>query len=320
MYRKKIFYIGICFFLTLVLSTCSLPSADEGSHTENEKISIVATIFPQYDFARNVAGSLAKLTLLLPPGGESHSYEPSPKDMIQIQESDLFIYVGGESDQWIEDILQTLDTSKITTLKLMDCVDTVYEEVPKGLDAHEEKHVHGSYAYDEHVWTSPKNAQKITQAICDTLCTLDPENTQTYTQNCASYLAKLQTLDQSFEQTVAAGKRNVMVFGDRFPFRYFSDAYGLAYFAAFPGCSSETEPSAATLAFLTKKIEEENIPVVFYIEMSSQKVADALCEDTGAKKLLFHSCHNLTNEEFERGENYLSLMEDNLENLKTALN
>ena len=265
-----------------------------------------------------------RLKLLLPPGAESHSYEPTPKDIIEIQNCDVFIYVGGESDAWIEDILSSMDTSQKQLVALMDCVDTVEEETVEGMQAeghaHEEGAAEQEAEYDEHVWTSPKNAILIVEKIANELSLLDDSNSEAYQSASTDYIEKLKVLDSSFETVVSSATRNMMIFGDRFPFRYFADAYGLDYYAAFPGCSSETEPSAATVAFLTDKVSEEKLPVVFYIEFSNHKVADAIAEATGAKAMLFHSCHNVSAEELEAGATYLSLMENNVEVLKEALN
>lgn len=315
---KKFMTICLTFILlALTLTSCTAqPGGSESA--QSGKLNIVATIFPQYDFARAITGDKAELTLLLHPGAESHSYEPSPKDIIKIQKSDIFIYVGGESDQWIDGILSSIDTSSIRIIKLIDCVDAVYEEDLPGMEAgHEEE---DGYEYDEHVWTAPENAVKITQAIGRAACEADSANAGYYQEKTEEYIKELSALDRDFKKAVENGKRKTLVFGDRFPFRYFTDAYGLDYYAAFPGCSSETEPSAATLANLIDKVKKEHIPYVFYIELSDQKVAGTICEATGAKKLLFHSCHNLTKDEFESGATYVTLMKNNLKNLTAALN
>jgi zinc transport system substrate-binding protein len=173
--------------------------------------------------------------------------------------------------------------------------------------------------YDEHVWTSPRNAKLIVQKIADVLKQRDPANAVAYEKNTSSYLAKLTDLDASFQTTVNGAKRKTFVFGDRFPFRYFADAYGLSYFAAFPGCSTETECSAATLVFLINKIKAEKIPVVFHIELSNEKIADAVCEETGARKRLLHAVHNISQRDFDRGESYYTLMTQNVQTLREAL-
>jgi zinc transport system substrate-binding protein len=173
--------------------------------------------------------------------------------------------------------------------------------------------------YDEHVWTSPRNAKLIVQKIAEVLKQRDAPNAAIYERNTASYLAKLTDLDASFQNMISGAERKTFIFGDRFPFRYFADAYGLSYFAAFPGCSTETEASAATVAFLVDKVRDEKIPVVFHIELSNEKIADTICEETGAKKLLLHAVHNISKRDFDRGENYYDLMSQNVQNLKEAL-
>ncbi|MDR0868393.1 MAG: metal ABC transporter substrate-binding protein [Planctomycetota bacterium] len=279
------------------------------------KISVVTTIFPPYDFARAVGGDRVELKMLLPPGAESHSFEPTPQDLIAIQKSDLFIYGGGESDTWIKSVLQSLDGKKFKALSMMEIVEPVAEETVEGMQAEAEEEVE----YDEHVWTSPRNAKKIAQAISAALCELDAASADFYRERTAAYAAQLDQLDADFAEAVKNGKRKVLIFGDRFPFRYFVDAYGLKYFAAFPGCSTETEASAKTVAFLMRKVRDEKIPVVFYLEMSNQKMADTIVEATGAKKLLFHACHNIGKKEWLSGVTYLDLMRQNLKNLRAAL-
>ena len=296
----------------LLLTGCAGSSKETADSQENTKLSAVATIFPQYDFLRAIGGDHLDLHMLLSPGAESHSFEPTPGDMITVSECDLFVYVGGDSDAWVETILDSVDTSNKEVVTLMDCVDTVAEETVEGMESHGEQ--------DEHVWTSPKNAMRIVQKLCDALCRLDPENADDYQANTASYLASLTSLDEEFSDVTANASRHTIVFGDRFPFRYFADAYGLDYYAAFPGCSSESEASAKTLSFLIDKINEEQIAVVFHTELSNEKMTDCICEATGAKKLLLHSCHNVSKDDFENGATYLSLMEQNVAALKEALN
>lgn len=318
--RGRLCMVCLTVIAMLTLAGCG---ARKNIQDDPEKINVVTTIFPQYDFVREIAGEQTDLKLLLPPGAESHSYEPTPKDIIEIQNCDVFIYVGGESDAWIEDILSSMDTSQKQLVALMDCVDTVEEETVEGMQAeghaHEEGAAEQEAEYDEHVWTSPKNAVLITEKITAALKQADEKYADTYQQNCDAYIEKLRKLDAQFQEAVDGASRRTIVFGDRFPLRYFTDAYGLTYYAAFPGCSSETEPSAATISFLINEVKAEQMPVVFHIEFSNEKVADAICESTGAKKLLFHSCHNVSAEDMAAGATYLSLMQSNLENLKEAL-
>lgn len=308
----------------LLLAGCqSAPlSANEEKEiaSNNEKIRVVSTIFPPYDFVREIAGDNVALNMLLPPGSESHSYEPTPQDIIAIQNCDVFLYVGGESDAWIDDVLSSIEGGNRKLIKLMDCVQPVEEELVEGMEEEEEAEegIRGP-EYDEHVWTSPKNAKLIVDKISETLREVDPINAETYQNNTEAYLSKLDTLDAAFQAVVDNAARKTIVFGDRFPFRYFADAYGLSYFAAFPGCSTETEASAGTVAFLIDKIKAEQIPVVFHIELSNEKMADTIAEATGAKKLLLHACHNISKTDFENGIGYLDLMTNNVAALKEAL-
>ncbi|WP_461246734.1 metal ABC transporter substrate-binding protein [Treponema sp. R6D11] len=284
----------------------------------NGKLNVTTTNFPPFDFVRHIAKDKVNLSMLLPPGTESHSFEPSPKDIITIQNSGIFIYAGGEGDAWVDRILKSMDTSKMKIIKMLDTVDAVEEEIVEGMEEEEEEEEEG-VAYDEHVWTSPLNAILIVGAITGALCEVDATNAEFYQQNAADYTKELVQLDAAFKDVVAKAKRKTIVFADRFPFRYFADAYGLKYFAAFPGCSTETEPSAATVKFLIDKIRSEKIPVVFHIELSNEKMADTISGETGAKKLLFHACHNLSKKDFDAGLGYLDFMRGNVENLKEAL-
>ena len=294
---------------------------DHNTRSHGSKINVITTIFPPYDFVRQITrdresgGARVNLAMLLPPGAESHSYEPSPKDIIAIQNSDVFIYVGGKTDNWVSRILQSMSADK-KTLALMDTVNAVREETVEGM---EEDHDDTGVVYDEHIWTSPKNAVLIVRAIAGLLCEADPANADFYKKNADDYIHSLSQLDSSFAEVVAGAKRKTIVFADRFPFRYFTDAYGLEYYAAFPGCAAETEPSAATVAFLIDKIRTEKIPVVFYIELSNERMADIICAETGVKKLLFNSCHNISKKDFDSGDDYLEIMRRNVRALYAAL-
>jgi zinc transport system substrate-binding protein len=488
--------------VTLSLPVCALFAAGKKEAANNGKPDVVAVNFPAYDFARQIAGDRATLTMLLPPGAESHSFEPTPRDIIKIQGCDVFIYVGGENDVWVDRVLESMDTSKIKIIRMMDAVDVVEEEIVEGMedDGHDHGHGHGEFdpanvkdrpmsdfsgswksgipflnngsldsylahraeeegkstaeikaslnsawasdydalivtgntlaignrtagytyrgyeivesahgasvwykdqisaptngfpaylmfndhgdgteeehhgehegvahihfkygnagfaallersdwsamyfdsaasageivetlaghghghgeeaAYDEHVWTSPKNAQRIVRVIADALCEVDAAGAALFRRNAEAYNAQLAELDREFQAVVDAAKRKTIVFGDRFPFRYFADAYGLTYFAAFPGCSTDTEPSAATVAFLINKVKAEKIPVVFHIELSNEKMADTIAEETGAKKLLLHAAHNISKRDFDNGVTFLETQRANVPRLREAL-
>ena len=321
--KKSLIYL-IILCLALSLCACGETPAESGG----EGLDIVCTLFPAYDFAREIAGEKANVTLLVPPGSEAHSFEPTPQDIIRIENCDLLICNGGESEAWLEEILAGREKD-IPSLVMMDCVDALEEETKEGMQGvshdheHEEHDGHEEHGheeeYDEHVWTSPVNASLIVSALCERLCAIDPENSGFYRENTGRYQAELQKLDAAFRETVKNGKFDTLIFADRFPVRYFVEEYGLDYYAAFPGCADDTEPSAKTVAFLIDKVRDEDIPAVLFIEFSNEKMADVICEDTGCEKLLFHSCHNVSADQLNAGTSYLELMRGNLESLKEAL-
>jgi zinc transport system substrate-binding protein len=286
---------------------------------QEDRVSIVATIFPQYDFAKAIAGDKADLTMLLKPGMEIHSYDPSPADIIKIENADVFIYIGGENDQWVNSILSSMDTSKMKIIKLIDCVSPVEEEAIEGI---EEEHSHDEheYKYDEHIWTSPKNAVLMVNAIADVLSEVDAKNAKTYRKNAHNYIEKIQQVDEEIQEIVESAPHKLLIFGDRFPFRYLTDEYGLSYRAAFNGCSTESEASAGTMAHLIDMIKENKISYIYYIELSNRKIAEAISEQTGAGMLLLHSCQNISKNDFEKGVTYVDLIKQNAENLKKGLN
>ena len=312
---RKIGLIGLMIFIFLtLLSGCKINSQ---INDNSKKINVVATIFPQYDFARQVAGDKINLKMLIPPGAESHSYEPTPQDMINIQKSDIFIYVGGENDNWIDNILNSMDISDKKMISLIDCVDVLDEHSEATGD---ESASNDRREIDEHVWTSPKNAIKITQKISDALCELDANNADFYNKNLNKYVKQLKILDSSFKNVVETGKRKTLIFGDRFAFRYFAEEYGLDCYAAFPGCASQTDTNAAQMAYLIGKVKECGIPVILKMELSNENIARTIADATKTKVLTLHSCHNVPKSEFESGETYLNYMNKNLDVLKEALN
>ena len=318
---KRVLAALLLLALAMPLAACG---GGETAPPEEGKLCILATVFPAYDFARQIAGERADVQLLLPPGAESHSFEPTARDMIRIQECDLFFCNGGESEAWVEELLAD---APVESLVMLECVDALEEETKEGMQQiREQEHEHEDHEhedeepeYDEHVWTSPRNAKKICEALCERLCALDEEGAQEYRKNLQRYSAQLDALDAAFRETVERGRVETVIFADRFPVRYFVEEYGLEYFAAFPGCAEDTEPSARTVAFLIDRVREEQIPAVFTIEFSNEKMADVICEDTGCRKLLFHSCHNVSKADLESGVTYLQLMWGNMEALKEAM-
>ncbi|MEG1633415.1 MAG: metal ABC transporter substrate-binding protein [Oscillospiraceae bacterium] len=312
---KKLFAALICtVLLAAALTGCGSVEGGEG-----DGVSVVASSFAPYDFVRTLLGERGEAKLLLPPGTEAHSYEPTPKDVIGIQNCDLFVYVGGESEGWLSGVLEDVGES-VRRVTLMDCVELLEEETVEGMESGEEpEHAEGA-EYDEHVWTSPRNAVLICEKLCDALCEADPEGEDYYRANLKAYSDELAKLDAAFEEVVENGVRDTFVFADRFPLRYFAEAYDLDYYAAWPGCADDAEPSAATVAFLIDKVKAEGIPVVFHIELANEDMADTVCAETGAKKLEFNACHNVTRAQMDDNVTYLDLMWENVDVLREALN
>jgi len=347
-------------FLFASLTGCSFTGDTHGDveTSDDGKLKVVTTLFPYYDFARQIAGDKVELSMVIPAGQDSHSFEPTPADIRLIQNADLLICNGGAMEQWVSQVVSSLDSESLKVITMMDYVDIVEEEVVEGMEDSGEEHHHVHAAdndhdhaaedhdhtddehdhdaedhththddddadyeieYDEHIWTSPVNAMKITQVIADTLEEMDPADADTFTANAEDYIGKLKNLDREFREVVTGADLDLIVMADKFPLRYFADTYGLRYRAAFSGCSSDTEPSAKTIAYLIDKVREEQIPAVYYLELSSHRVAEIISEETGAKPLLFHSCHNVTRREFDNGVTYLELMEQNVVNLREGL-
>lgn len=323
----------VSIFLSTVI-ICSLFSISGCGKTEKVqkpegKISIVTTIFPYYDFVRQLAGDKADVRLLLSPGSDPHSYEPTPSDIVAIENCDLFIYNGGESDEWVDGVLSSIENKNVKVMKMMEYVTLRHEQSMdhnhehaehEDMDDNDEGHDHEEgEEYDEHIWTSIRNAERMSASIADELISLDSKNSDYYNEKKADYISSLDSLDKKFTEVANNKKRDTLVFGDRFPFLYFVSDYDLGYECAFPGCSHETEPSTAVVSHLIDFTRENNIPVVFYLELSSGKIAQIISEDSSAKTMQFSSCHNVTKEDFENGATYISVMEQNLEALKEAL-
>lgn len=319
---KKLLFLCLAIpFAAVALLGCS--RNERPSYTGESKLKVVTTLFPYYDFTRQVAGDKVELTMVVPAGMDSHSFEPTPADVQVIREADVLICNGGALEHWLSQVLNAVDSGSMAVVTGMDQVNAVQEELVEGMEEekhHEDDDGHGGdIEYDEHIWTSPVNAMILVESIRDTLSEKDPENRSYYEERAKSYLEKLKKLDDEFRKVTENKKRDMIVVGDKFPFRYLADEYGLSYRAAFSGCSTDTEPSARTIAYLIDKMRLEQIPVIYYLELSSHRVSEIIAEETGAEPFLLHSCHNVSRREFDSGVTYLDLMEQNVINLKRGL-
>lgn len=344
--RKSVVFI-VTMSMIFGMAGCGKTTEKE----DNYRLKIVTSLFPYYDMARAVIGDVKgiDLKMIVTPGQDSHSFEPTPSDVIQMENADVLIYNGGSLETWIDTLLDSLNNKNQIKMKMMDYVDVLNEEIVEGMDtrfdSHDEhSHSEGSHSEDslkheehshdsevsdheeeshnetdEHIWTSPVNEIIMTEKICETLSKALPEEKENFQKNAESYIKQLKELDSEIRIVVNNSKTKEIIFADKFPLQYFAKEYGLKYYAAFPGCGSDMEPSAKTIAFLVDKIKEDNIKAVFYLELSSHIVADAIETDTGAKPLQFNSCHNITQKQFDSGITYVDLMKENVNNLKIAL-
>ena len=304
----------VVFILTFVIALGSLAACDGSPPEDSGGLSVAAATFPEYDISRAIAGDRASIRMLVPPGASAHSFEPSPGDIKNLRRTDVFIYIGCESDLWIENVLKALDTSDMKIIRLTEHIDPLREEVKPGMQADEDEP-----GYDGHIWSSPKNAIKLIGVICDEFCENDGENADFYRANASAYREALEAVDAEFTEVIENAKRKKIVVADKFPFLYFTRAYGLDYEAAFPGCAEQADASPATIARLVETVKEEKIPYVYYAELSNASAAKAVAEQTGAGTLPLNSCHNVSRADFDAGATYLSLMRDNLENLRKGL-
>ena len=304
-----VIYLFLLVCLIWVLSGCQkrgMEPVTEETQTDST-IHIVTTIFPLYDFARAVCGEgsqfiSADITMLLAPGMETHSYEPTPQDMIKIQDCDLFLYIGGESDAWVEEILSSMD-QPVKALRLMETVNLLEEEGEEEEEAE----------YDEHIWTSPANAIKMLESIRDAICEI--VNARQTKMGIDSYVP----IADMFAENANSVSNQTVFFGDRFPFLYFVKEYGLSYYAAFPGCYEGSEPSVADITKLIDEAKALSVDTVYYIEMSNHQIADVIAESTGVSTAMIHSCHNVSKEDFDNQITYLELMQNNLETFKGTM-
>lgn len=303
--NKKIFIVILIIFLLLTT----------GCENKNQKrINLIGSNFPCYDFLRAITKGATDVNveMLLPKGVDMHHYEPTAKDIINIDKSNLFVYVGGESDSYLSNILN--DLNKKETLKIMDMVNLDYEELQEGMEGEIEEE------YDEHVWTSLKNTKVIIEKIKNELIKIDEINKDLYEENAKNYINEIDKLDKEIEKIINNSKRKEIIFADRFPLQYFAKSYNLKYYAAFKGCSESTEASNKTISFLIDKVKSDNIPVIFKIELSNGNIAETVSKETNTKILEFNSMHNISLDDFNNNETYISIMKKNINNLKEALN
>ena len=326
---KKITALLLALFMLVgALAGCG----KQNDTNQTDKLSIVTTIFPEYDWVREILGDKAdnaEITMLLDNGVDLHSYQPTADDIVKISDCDLFIYVGGESDEWVEDALRNAANRNMKVINLLEVLgDSVKtEEIVEGMQEEEhehedaEEHEHEEEA-DEHVWLSLKNAKMLVRVISKALQELDPNNKDIYAANADAYVKKLSALDAEYQAAVDAASNKTILFGDRFPFRYLVDDYGLRYYAAFVGCSAETEAGFETISFLAKRVDEWKLPCVLTIEGAQHKIAETVVRNTTAKNqrvLTLDSMQSTTSKDVKNGTTYLSVMEKNLSVLKEAL-
>lgn len=307
--------------MLLCLTSCG--SADKYKNLDEEKITVIATLFPQYDFARQIAGEYANVVLLLPPGVESHSFDPSPTDMIAIQNADIFLYTGQYMESWAADVIEgiegdtcVVDLSAQIPLVKQEDVEKEHESAHEGHNHAESGHAH---SYDPHIWTNPVYAEIMVENITAALIACDPEHADKYQAREEAYLAELDRLDTEIRAAVETAEYRELFFGGRFAMYYFTREYGLSYEAVYDSCSSETEPSVKSVMHVINEMKEKEIPVIYYEELVDPRIARTIAEETGCEMLLWHSCHSVTKKELEEGVTYLDLMWQNLENLKIGL-
>ena len=317
---------GIALLLTLLLITvcfaaCGGEKNPADAAAKGGKLNVVCSIFPQYDFVKAIAGDEVNLTLLLDSKTDLHSYTPTADDIMKLSKADLFINIGGESDDWAEDVIASAANDKLHVVSLLKLVDAVEEETLPGMQEEEEDaEAEEGPEYDEHVWTSLKNVIKIIPALTDVLCELDSDNTALYQTNSSAYLAQLQALEAKYSDTIGKAARKTLLFADRFPFRYLADDYGLTCYAAFSGCSAETEASFETMTFLVDTVKEQNLPFVLMIDGSDGSVAETVSRGSGDEIRVLNSCQSVSPDDIANGASYLTIMENNLTVLSEVLN
>lgn len=317
---------GIVFLITIILVfslvIIGISKTNNQSQSE-EKIKIIATLFPQYDFAKQIGGDKVEVSLLLTPGTETHTYEPTPQDIINVNKADIYIYTGKYMEPWSDKIANSItsDTEVLDASKNINLInEEQFEEEHNTTDINEEEHDNSHHhEYDPHIWLNPQNAIGMVKNIEKELCSIDPQNKEYYQKNAENYIKQLTNLDNEIETTIKESKKNKIAFGGTFAYAYFIQRYNLQYVSAYDSCGENSEPSVTKVKEVIDYMKENDINVIFYQELSAGKIADTISKETGATKLVFHTIHNASQEEINNGETYISLMQKNLQNLKQAL-
>lgn len=313
--KTFIFLIIASIFIT---TGCSTSSETQTTAQMGKRIKIVASLFPQYDFARQIVGDKAEVSMLLPLGVESHSYDPTPADIININKANLFIYTGEYMESWTKRIIDGMDSESTLVLDVSENITLSKLKEDGGEEKHEEDAQH-YHLFDPHIWTDPNNAKMMVENILGALCKLDEKNSNYYKTNADKYISDLTALDKEIRHVVENGARKEIVFGGKNAFHYFLKQYKIDYEGVYDSCSNEAEASTKVVARLIDEIKKEKISVIYYEELATPKVAQFISSETGAKMRLLHSCHNVTKDDFNNGATYLSLMKQNIENLKEGL-
>lgn len=311
--------LAACLMVAAALAGCMAEKKEEAPLSTAKKIRIVCTNFAGYDFARHIVKEHGEVTMLMKAGMDVHSFSPSPKELKAVADCDLFIYTGGDSDEWVDRVLDATGKEPASVCRMMDAVELSREEYTEGMRKEKGKEM-DEEEMDEHVWTSPVNAIAIVKKINESVSAWDTAHAEDYRKNTDAYVKELAALDLRFREVMDGAARKEIIVGDRFPFLYFVKEYGLTYEAAFPGCAKDTEPDPKAMAFLIGKVKSDQIPVIFHIEMSNQQVSRAIAEATGAKERQLNSLHNVTQKDFDAGVTYVDLMKQNVKTLKEALN
>lgn len=325
-----VFGIVICF-LMMMMTGCGR-NISAGNETSSGKLTVVTTLFPQYDFARQIGGEYADVSLVLLPGMESHMYDPTPGDMIRISEADMFIYTGAEMEPWAQELADSVDMTKVQVVDASSGVSMMKEEDEEHehadseeASAHEDENSHDhaghhhEHTYDPHIWLDMQNAVQMVRNIEDAFCKADPEHKEVYQANAEAYIEKLDALDAELKEIVSEGSRRDIVFGGRFAYGYFIHGYGLEYESVYDSCSADTEPSMAQMADVINYMKEHHVKYILYEELSTPNVARAIADATGAQMLMFSTCHNVAKDEFESGITFIDLMQQNADTLRKAL-